>query len=84
MNDDDDDLTWRRLRAIGTIHPDAANSERVRARCHAALTRRTPASRDSRRRTQLLLRLESGVASGFVITYVMALLGELLRLYAQR
>ena len=77
-SDESGDWLFERLAALPTGTPDAARSDRVRRRCHAALTRR----RESLRRTappptrrQIL---ELAIVWGFCLVYLSAVIRDAL------
>jgi hypothetical protein len=77
------------LRRLPTAGPDPARSERVRARCHAAIARRyqpgldeaADRSRRSRDRRGFGRRvLEPAAVAGFSLVYLSAIILDVLRL----
>ena len=81
MNDGADDLIRRNLLHVGVVAPDRARSERVRARCHAALAARQSESARSLRRTRFTAAaLEPVLMGAFCLLYLAAVIYDVLRL----
>jgi hypothetical protein len=86
MRSVDHDLTLHHLRRLAVLQPDAARSERVRMRCHAAIADRCPAPGaralpPGRSRARVI---ESGLVWALSIGYVSAVIHDLLRVYLHR
>jgi hypothetical protein len=83
--DDADDPTWRRLRRLPVVAPDAARTARVRSRCRAVLARRHKhAERSTRRRSFRTVVIEATLLGAFTAMYLVAIIHDLLRLQALR
>jgi len=82
---DADDVLMRRLRTLRVQDPDAARRDRVRARCHAALTARHAQMERRRHQRQFVARVvEPVLVGGLSASYLLAMVFVLLRVYATR
>lgn len=80
---DADDVVMRRLRTLRVHDADAARVDRVRARCHAALTERHAQAERRRRRRQFVVRVvEPALVGTLSAGYLLAMVFVLLRTYA--
>jgi hypothetical protein len=81
MTEPSNGLLQSQLDVLTRVVPDPIYSERVRARCHAALARQR--GRDARRtaRASRLRRLEVVLVGGFTFVYVVAVVFHALASY---
>ncbi len=71
------------LRAVAKLrveYPDQEWEQRVRARCHAHLTRRTAQSRKAEQRAAWRARLVRAAAAAGLMLYLTAVAGDTLRM----
>lgn len=82
MTPDDHDPLVQRLGQLSVIDPDSACSDRVRTRCHAALSQRRLSHGSAVGERMSPPRLfERGLAYGLPVVYLLALIVDLLRVY---
>jgi hypothetical protein len=79
--DEDRDPILRQLARLPVATPDAARSERVRARCAAALTRRQAAPPRTAPVDGLRPLLGLTLVGGVCVVYLSVVIGDALRLY---
>jgi hypothetical protein len=88
MISEDNDLTLRRLRHLAVVEPDPARSERVRARCGAAIASIAERQQQGRRPTAsgrfTALVFELGLTYALSLGYLSAMMFDVLRVYMRR
>ena len=82
MMPDDNDLTLHALQRLAVLEPDRTRSERLRARCRAAIGQpRKRGANPGRFRARVL---ESTLIYGLSVGYLAAIVHDLLRVYMRR
>ncbi len=85
MTSDVNDPTLRNLRRLTVLEPERARSERVRMRCHAAISeRRRQGERQPPPKRFRAVALETGLTYGLSVGYFFAMIDDVLRLYMRR
>jgi hypothetical protein len=81
MRPADYDVTFRQLRHLAVLAPDPARSERVRARCRAAIGQRRQNERPAAHRRSSAVVFKSGLTLGLAWSYLSAMICDVLRVY---
>jgi hypothetical protein len=84
MTSDGNDPILYALRRLTVLEPEPARSARVRQRCRAALVDRRLQRQCPPSRRSAAAVLESGLTYGLSIGYLLAMIGDLLRIYVRR
>ena len=79
-----EDPVLRPLRRLRVHEPDPARAERVRARCLATLAARRRNVEGSTRGRFATFALESALVAGFCVSYLMAVIRDVLQLHGIR
>ena len=83
MSDDADDATLRRLRRLRVLEPDRARAERVRARCHDMIARRQKRAEPTTGSDGFTaVVLQPALVGGLCISYLLAVVYDVIRLHA--
>jgi hypothetical protein len=78
------DPVLSRLHGLRVLEPDAARAGRVRERCRTLMTRGQPQGGVVRSRGFAVLVLEPALVGGLCLSYLFAVVHDVLRLYGGR